>query len=153
MIDIPSFDEFWKRWRGKKEGRLANQNEGREEARVKWNSLVKDHKILAHQWGPHFQREFRKANGDDCSMLHCCRYLGKKRFLNYEDEELPGKPKPPEGVYVGKGSDQHNAWMAYTRTEDGKHKANDVFMAFAGLYTKGGHLPSEWPPGHEEAGQ
>lgn len=100
---MTDFNTFWKRWRGPVEGRLANENEGREEARIQWGKLSEPHRRLAHQWGPHFQREFKKANGDDCSMLHCCRYLSKKRFLNYEDMEP--KEKIPEIIF-----NEHDPW-------------------------------------------
>ena len=109
MSEDPSgFLAFWKRWRGATEGRLANANEGREEARIQWGKLSKPHKILAHEWGPHFQKEFRKANGNDCAMLHCCRYLSKKRFLNYEDEEPPG-----DGFLLRPGDEGYKEWLEY----------------------------------------
>ena len=96
---MTDFNTFWKRWRGPVEGRLANENEGREEAKIQWGKLSEPHRRLAHEWGPHFQKEHRKANGDDCSMLHCCRYLSKKRFLNYEDMEAPEEKKPEPIVF------------------------------------------------------
>lgn len=114
MTDTHSFADFWNRWRGPKDGRLANQNEGKEEARIQWGLLTKAHKILAHQWGPHFQREFRKANGDDCTMLHCCRYLHHKRFLNYEDEEAE-----PAGYVLKTGEPGYAEWVAHGQTDRG----------------------------------
>lgn len=113
MTEQPSgFLAFWKRWRGPMDGRLANANEGREEARIQWGKLSEPHKTLAHEWGPHFQKEFKRANGDDCAMLHCCRYLSKKRFLNYEDDELPSSA----GIVIKKGEPGWNEWLAHDPT-------------------------------------
>lgn len=139
-----TFQGFWSRWRGLTEGRLANQNEGKEEARVQWGRLSIEHRNLAYEWGPHFQTEFRKANGDDCSMLHCCRYLSKKRFLNYEGEEPVSATR-----MLTEDDESYWPWV--------EHRCGNA--AARAMYEKGGRfhnklaVPSEWPPGHEEAGQ
>ncbi len=136
----PAFKAFWKRWKGPVEGRLANANEGKHEAEVVWKRLSAKDQRLAHEWGPHFQKEFRKANGTDCSMLHCCRYLSKKRFLNYEDEE------PQNVTLVLKDTDPgYAAWVEHMRLH---HENSQAYT----LYIKGGmfhnklRAPTPFPP-------
>lgn len=140
MSEALTFKAFWRRWKGPVEGRLANGNEGREEARVQWGKLSEPHKILAHEWGPHFQKEFRKANADDCSMLHCCRYLSKKRFLNYEDEEPENTP-----LILTEEDPGYAAWIEHMRTN---HENPNAYRN----YIKGGQfhnrlrVPTPFPP-------
>lgn len=128
----PTFKPFWKRWRGPPgDARLANINEGIYEARVEWKKLSPEHRALAHEWGPHFQKEFKRANGDDCAMLHCCRYLSKKRFLNYEDDE------PQDVLMTIKASDPgYDAWVEHIRM------THQNPMAYT-LYIKGGRFHNQ----------
>lgn len=104
-------------------------------ARMAWNALSEDDRILAVKACPFFAAVARKR-GPNYSMLHLHTFLLDRRFANFAADIAQAKDHPPQ-IFILAGTEKSKAWEKY------RGKAAPINRDGGWFY------PSEWPPDDE----